>query len=210
MFATSSGVPPRRRGILGQSSRHVRDNEARGNRVSTDAARTQFLSDRLGERNHTCLGRGIVALSGVAVNTNHRRHVDDAAGALLHHDRRASVDEVESRLEVHVQDGVPLAFAHTHHQAVFRDAGIVYQDVDTAEILHDFSDDVVCFLEIRSIRGITLGFHAQRFQFSLGSQTVFVDFQIGKSDVSPFGRQFQSHSLANTTGSARYDGHFTF
>jgi hypothetical protein len=43
------------------------------------------------------------------MNTYYRCHVDDAAMLLLaHHDRCAGMDEVESRLQVYGNDGIPL------------------------------------------------------------------------------------------------------
>ena len=45
-------------------------------------------------------------------------------------DRCTSVDEVKCRFQVHVDYHIPLLFAHTHHQTVASDTGIVYQYID--------------------------------------------------------------------------------
>ena len=60
--ATSSGVPPRRKGIflahsafyfVRQFGCHIRDDESRSDGIGTDTARAQFLSDGFSQTDHT-------------------------------------------------------------------------------------------------------------------------------------------------------------
>ena len=48
------------------------------------------------------------------------------------------MDIVERRLEVDIDDGVPLGLLHAEHEPVTGDAGVVDKDVDMAEIRVDF------------------------------------------------------------------------
>lgn len=47
--------------------------------VRTDVEHTPFFTDRLRETNHCCLGRGVVRLAHVPVQTARRGDVDDGA-----------------------------------------------------------------------------------------------------------------------------------
>src|SRR5699024_1256497 len=141
---------------------------------------------------------------------NDRSHIDDTARTLFHHHRSTSVDKVESRFQVDTDDGIPLTFTHTHHQTVFRDTSIVYEDIHTTEIFYDFSNDIVCFFEIGRIGSIAFCFNTQCFDFLLGGQTVFVDHQIRECDICTLCGEFQCDRLTNTTCGPRNDCHFTF
>ncbi len=114
------------------------------------------------------------------------------------------------KLKVHRQHGVPLGLRHAHHQAVLRDAGVVDQDIDTAEILHDLVDHLVRILEAGGVRSIAFGLHAQRGDLGLGGLAVFVDHQIGEGYVGSFRSEFQCDSLADAAGGTRHDGYFSF
>ena len=109
------------------------------------------------------------------MNTYDRRHIDNATRTLLHHDRGTSVDKVESGLQVHVQHSVPLSLAHTHHQAVFRDTGVVHQDIDTSEILHDLGNDVMSLLKVSSVGSVSFRLYTQGLDLSLCSQAILID-----------------------------------
>ena len=119
------------------------------------------------------------------------------------------MDEVERRLEVHRQHGVPLGLRHAHHQAVLRDSGIVYEDVDAAEILHDLFDDLVRLFEVGGVRSVALGLHAQRCDLSFGSLAVLVDHEVGERYVGAFFGKFECNGLADAACGAGYNGHFS-
>ena len=143
------------------------------------------------------------------MNTYYRSHVDDRALALTHHDGRASVDKVESRLQVYANHSVPLLFGHAEHQTVLRNAGIVYQHVDRTEVFMHLLHHLGSLSKVSSIRSVSKTLHALSFDFLTSSFAVFVNYQISESNVSAFFCEFQRDSLADTTGSTRYQGSFT-
>ena len=192
--------------VVGKSRRHGCFNEARSNGVGTDAARTHLLRNRLGQSNQTGLRSGVIALPGVAVYAHNRRHVDDGAAALAHHDGRAGVNEIEGRLQVHGNDCIPLLLGHTHHESVLRDAGVVHQDVDRAELFLNPGHYVGRLGKVGCVRGISHAFHAFGCYFCLGSLAVLVDDKVGKSDVSAFFGELQRDGLADATGGTRDEG----
>ena len=120
------------------------------------------------------------------------------------------VDEVERRLEVDRQHGIPLGLGHAHHQAVLGDSGVVHKDVDTAEILDDLVDDRVRLFEVGCVRGIALGLHAQRGDLGFGSFAVLVDRKVGERHVGALLGEFECDGLADAAGGAGHDGHFSF
>jgi len=104
------------------------------------------------------------------------------------------MDEVEGRLQVDGNHGVPLLLAHAEHQAVLGDAGVVDQNVDGAELLLHLRHHLLRLLEVSSVRGIALGLHAQGGNLVLG---LSIHFQIGERDVSAFSGELQGNGLAN-------------
>ena len=68
--------------------------------------------------------------------------------------------EVESRLEVDLNDLIPHLFGHTHKERVARDAGVIDQDIETSEIRHDGFYYLMGGLEISRIGGIESHLHA--------------------------------------------------
>ena len=119
------------------------------------------------------------------------------------------MDEVERRLEVHRQHGVPLCLGHAHHQAVLGDSGVVHEDVDTAEILHDPVDDRVRLFEVGCVRGIALGLHAQRGDLGFGGLAVLVDRKVGERHVGALFGEFECDGLADAACGAGHNGHFS-
>ena len=120
------------------------------------------------------------------------------------------MDEVERRLQVYVDDHVPLLLAHAHHQSVARDAGIVDQHVDPAEILDDLGYHGGRGLEIGRVRRVSLSLNAEGLQLLFGVLKVLVDFQIGENDRGAFLRETQRDRLADAAGGSGYDGDFSF
>ena len=53
------------------------------------------------------------------------------------------MDEVESGLEIDVDDSVPLSLGHPEHQTILGDACIVDQDVNPSEVSNYLTDNVV-------------------------------------------------------------------
>ena len=134
------------------------------------------------------------------MNTDHAGHVDDRTLALAHHDWCASVDEIESRFQVNGNHGIPLLFAHAHHEAVFCDTGIVHQDVDRAEVSVYFFHHFSCLSEVSSVRSIADALNALSFDFLACCFAVFVDDEVGEGNVCTLFCEFQGDGLANAAG----------
>ena len=119
------------------------------------------------------------------------------------------MQEIEGALHVHGNHGVPLAFAHAHHQAVLGDTGIIDQNVDTAEIGHHLRHHLLRLSKVRRVGGIALHGHAESFQLRNGLLCSLVDFQVCKSNGGTLGCIFQGNGLADSPCSARNEGDFT-
>ena len=122
-------------------------------------------------------------------------------------DRGAGVDVVIGRLEVDVDDGVPLGLLHAQHEAVAGDARVVDQDVDAAEIGHDPLHRRMRLRKIGGIGLISLDLDAKRLQLLDG---IFDDLDIRECDGRPFGGEFQGDGFADAPGCARNQRNFSF
>ena len=118
------------------------------------------------------------------------------------------MDEVERRLEVDPDDAVPLLLAHPQHQAVARDAGVVDQDVDVAELSLDFIDHGMRLLEIGCIGSVGPGLVAVGLDLGERLLRRFVDDQIREGDIRAFGSKTQGDRLSYSPRGARYQRHF--
>ena len=116
------------------------------------------------------------------------------------------MNEIESRLQVHGNDCIPLLLRHTHHEPVLRDAGVVHKDVDRAKLFLNLGHNVSRLGKIGCVRGISHAFHAFGGNFGLGGLAVLVDDKVGKSDVSTFVGELQRDGLADAAGSTRDEG----
>ena len=195
---------------IGQLVGHLRNDEAGSDRIGTHATRTQLEGDRLGQTDHTGFRGRVVGLAGIAVYAHDGGHVDDAAAALTHHDRRHGMDEVVGRLEIDVDHHIPLFLIHLEHQAVAGDAGIVHQHIDAAEILHDLVNHLMGLLEVGGIGSVGLAAHAQSKYFVLRILGIVVDGQIRKSDVGAVLCEAKGDRTADTARSSRHHSDFSF
>ena len=144
--------------VLWQGVGHGGDDKAWSDGVVADVAHTHFLGCALREADDTSLRGAVVALVGIARHAHHRAHVDDATTSLLPHDGLHGLGEVEYRLEVHIDDGIPLLLGHALQRCVLGDTRIVDEDVDAAEVFDDFVDDLVRLLKVGSVGSISLDF----------------------------------------------------
>ena len=133
-----------------------------------------------------------------------------AAAATTHHHGYAGVDEVEGRLEVDADHGVPLGLAHAKHQAVFRDACVVDEDVHAAEVFHYFLDRLVGLVEVGGVRGVAFHAYAKGTDLFFCGSTVFVDDEVGECDVCSFRSETQGDGFTNAACGARDEGDFSF
>ncbi len=120
------------------------------------------------------------------------------------------MQEVEGRFHVHGNDGIPLLLAHAHHKAVFGDTGVVHEDIDAAEVLHNLVHDGLGSFELGGVGGIGLHGYAEGFQFLDRFLSGFIDNEVGESDVGAFGGIFEGNGFANTPGGTGNEGHLVF
>ena len=141
---------------------------------------------------------------------DYRCHVDDGAFTLAEHDGKHGVDEVERALEVYGDNGVPLLLGHAHHEAVFGDAGVVDKDVDAAKVVLDLINDFFGLFKIGGIRGVAFNLYAEGGDFGFGLLAVFVNYEVGESDVCAFLGETQGKGFADAAGRAGDEGGLSF
>src|SRR5207249_528579 len=120
--------------LLGNARDHFSFDEPRGDGVHRDALAGELLGQRLGERRHAGLGRGVVGLAEIPDLPDHRRHVHDAPVALLEHLVDEHLRAVERAVEVDGEHLTPGGVVHLHERLVGVDTGVVDQDVEVAEL----------------------------------------------------------------------------
>ena len=134
-------------------------------------------------------------MSGIAVNTYHRSHVDDAAATLAHHDGHTGMDEVKGRLQIDGNHGIPLLLGHAQHQSVLGDAGVVHQNINGAKLFLDGLHHFLGLREVGSVGGIALSLDALGSNLFLG---LFVNFEVGERNVGSLLGKFQRDSFSDT------------
>ncbi|MCY1427281.1 hypothetical protein D9M71_431210 [compost metagenome] len=150
--------------LLGEQT--AGDHHARGsnrrNGVDADVLARAFDGQRVGKTDQARLGSGIVALAKVAEDTGTGGGHDDAAVALVAHDRPYRVSQAERAFDVDVLDQVPLLFGHLVERGVAQDAGVVDEDIDGAECLQRGGDDLLA-LGHRMMVGNRFATHGTNF-----------------------------------------------
>jgi hypothetical protein len=104
----------------------------RHDHVGQDAGAGALDGDRVRQADEPHLGGGVVALAEVAEGRVGRGE-DEAAVALLLHDRERRLADVEGGLEVDVDDRVEVLPGELEEALVAQEAGVVDDDVDLAE-----------------------------------------------------------------------------
>ena len=94
------------------------------------------------------LGGAVVRLSEVAAQPGAGDDVDDAAVAVLAHDRQRVPAAVEAAVEVDLQHGVEILGRHVDELLVAQDPGVVHQDIAAPEGIDRGLDDVAGRLEL--------------------------------------------------------------
>ena len=161
--ATSSGLPSRPTGICGRifelrmSSRdrrhHLGADVAGRDGVDGDALLRDLERERLGEAVHARLRRRVVGLAERALRAVHRRDVDDAAPVALDHAVDDLLAHVEQAVEVGPHDRVPVDLVHLLEGHVARDAGVVDQDVDRADLALHLGDRARARVDVGDVAG---------------------------------------------------------
>src|SRR5690606_39692008 len=90
----------------------------------------------VGERPCAAFRRGVVGLAEIADDAGGGGGVDDdPAAAVFLHPGENRPSHGKHALQIDLDDGVPVAFLHLQQSLVPQNAGVVDQDVDTAEIV---------------------------------------------------------------------------
>lgn len=111
--------------------------QAGRDRIDADPVGAEFARHRLREAEHAGLGGAVVraAEDAAAALRGHRRHADDAAAALLFHRGQHRLRHVQRAAQVHVDDRIEVARRDLQRAHGLRDAGVVHEAVDAAEVL---------------------------------------------------------------------------
>src|SRR5437868_1189406 len=113
---------------------------------------------------------------------------------------------IEAAFQVHRQYGVEVFLGHLHHRSVTHDAGVVDQDVDTAEVVDGALDDALRSAEIGDrivIRNRLAAELLNFFDYLCGriffsATPVDAAADIVDHHLRPFARQGESDATANT------------
>ena len=76
-------------------------------------------------------------MPGIAHQAHDRAHVDDATAALAHKGLGERARHIECSLEIDIEHAVEGIVAHTHEQAIVRDAGVVDERPNGAKVVED-------------------------------------------------------------------------
>ena len=120
------------------------------------------------------------------------------------------MDEVEGRLEVDVDHQVPLLLGHTHHQAVARDACVIDQHVDTAEVSEHLLDQLVGVIEVSRVGGIGLSLDAEPLELLDEGLYGLVYLEVSDDDIGALLGVLQCYGTTDTTTGPGDDGHLVF
>ncbi|KAG0761712.1 hypothetical protein G6F22_018809 [Rhizopus arrhizus] len=101
---------------------------------SSTSGRMARTMSRHGEAVDARLRRGIVRLAELALLPVHRADVDDAAPLTLDHALDDLLGHIEETVQVGVDDRAPIIRAHFAEQAIARDARVVDQHIDRAQV----------------------------------------------------------------------------
>ena len=110
--------------------------------------------------------------------------------------------QIEGSFKILADYCVLLAFCHSHHQAVFFNAGIGDKDVDTSEIFYYFNIHIVCCFEVCRIRCVPFCLYAESCNLFFGLFTVFVNYEVGKCYITTLRCIFEGDSFSNSTSTA--------
>src|SRR5690349_1904629 len=120
--------------VFAQRRGHRRFDKAGRDRITGNIAGSHFACNGHGQSNQAGFGCRIVCLSGLAHLPKYRGDIYDPAPALLEHGADRLLRAQVSRSQIGVHYKIPIGSFHTHDQLVFRDSGIVHQNVESAEL----------------------------------------------------------------------------
>ena len=123
------------------------------------------------------------------------------------------MNEIESRLQVNIQNCIPLSLTHTKHQTILCNTCVIYEDINRAKVFINLLNGLLCLLKISSITCISTASYSKSFNFFTGSlQTschFVIEYKICKGDISTLRSKFHSDSFTNAACSTCYKGCLT-
>ncbi len=129
------------RALLRHRHHHVSGHVTGRDGVDGDAVGRVLACQRDGEAMHAGLGRGVIGLPVLALEAVDRADLDDPAPAALAHALDHRAGDVEHRVEIGVDDLVPLLGGHAVERGVAGDAGVVDQDFHRPQRRLDLADE---------------------------------------------------------------------
>ncbi len=99
-----------------------------------------------------------------------------------------------------------MGLGHPEHKSVLGDAGVVHKDVDPAEIGENLIHDIVRFLEVRGVGGVSLYLVAVSLDVLDSLLSDFIDHKVGESHIGSLGGEFHCDCLSDSSCGARYKG----
>ncbi|MCY1169227.1 hypothetical protein D9M73_92470 [compost metagenome] len=143
------------RGIVGRDI-------ARRNRIDVDALARPFIGEQLGQPANAALGRGIARHANAALKGQHRRDIDDLAGPFRDHVPPRRLAQEEHRFEIGVDHRIPIVLGKIDRIGAADDAGIVDENIETAELIHSLIHNPLHRLDRGEIGGNDFGAAPQR------------------------------------------------
>ena len=118
--------------------------------------------------------------------------------------------EIESRLEIDIDDIIPLLLGHPQEQCVFGNASVIDQNIYLSEVFHDLFHHLVGLFKVGSITGVSatddpFGFNRLTCLFHL-----VVEHEVGKRYLAALFRQAKRNRLADAACGTRYKGCLVF
>ena len=147
--------------VIGEFLGHIGGDEAGSDGIASDLTAGELARDGLGQPDEAGLRCRVVGLAGISDEADDRADVDDAWIGAFHERALEGFDEVEGALQVGVENGIPVLGFHAHDEPIPRDASVVHQDIDSAEICHDrftnfLNRVVVCDIKSVEFRGVRI------------------------------------------------------
>ena len=134
--------------------------DARGDGVDADVVLPPLLGHDLGQHDDGGLGRAIDSQLP-RPDAGDGGRVDDGAAALGLHDPRCHLAQEEDALQVDIHGDVVGLFILVHEAAVVGvGSGVVHEDVDASELLHDLFDERPGILRLADMGGDGQALHA--------------------------------------------------
>ena len=176
--------------------------------VHGDPARAEFPRQAAREGGQSGLRHRVGRDAGEGDTiANIRAYGDDAAAGLQMWN--GSLGGEQGRAHVHVQQRVDVVQARVHERAHARDAGVVHEDVETAERLYGLFDGALHGSRICAVRLDGHGATALLLQLADQFGRAIGGVLVGDGDVRTLFRQCPRDARADATGCAGHQRAFS-